>query len=98
MRTERVHIVGVYMCVYTFSMSNRAKLFKNGGSQAVRLPKDCRFPDGQDEVVVRKEGRSVILTPVDEWSVEFARCIGAWSGDIPRPRHESATDDRDPFA
>jgi hypothetical protein len=37
-------------------MAERAKLFRNGGSQAVRLPKDCRFPDDQSEVVVRKVG------------------------------------------
>jgi hypothetical protein len=39
--------------------SNRAKLFQNGGSQAVRLPKECRFAS-QTEVVVRREGRRVI--------------------------------------
>ncbi len=32
----------------------RAKLFQNGGSQAVRLPKDCRF-ESQGEVSVRRE-------------------------------------------
>ena len=40
----------------------RAKLFKNGRSQAVRLPKGFRF-DG-DEVEIRKEGDAVILEPV----------------------------------
>jgi len=38
-----------------------AKLFKHGGSQAVRLPKAFRF-DG-DEVVIAKRGDSVILRP-----------------------------------
>jgi antitoxin VapB len=36
-----------------------AKLFKNGRSQAVRLPKDCRF--GGSEVFVRKYEDIVIL-------------------------------------
>ena len=40
-----------------------AKLFTNGGSQAVRLPKDCRF-DG-DEVATQRIGGMVILMPKD---------------------------------
>jgi antitoxin VapB len=41
-----------------------AKLFANGRSQAVRLPKEFRF-EGK-EVYVRREGRSVVLTPKEE--------------------------------
>ena len=40
----------------------RAKLFWNGRSQAVRLPKAFRFEG--DEVSVRREGDAVILEPV----------------------------------
>ena len=42
-------------------MAERAKIFKNGGSQAVRLPKSCRFPEGQREVLVSRVGKNVIL-------------------------------------
>lgn len=38
-----------------------AKLFMNGRSQAVRLPKAFRF-DG-DEVLIHREGDRVVLTP-----------------------------------
>lgn len=38
-----------------------AKLFRNGRSQAVRLPKEFRFEG--EEVSIRREGRSVILEP-----------------------------------
>ena len=79
-------------------MSARAKLFKNGGSQAVRLPKGCRFPDDQGEVVVRKVGNRVILEPVDAWPPAFLRCLGAWREDIPRPADDSIHDLDDPFA
>ena len=72
----------------------RAKLFKNGGSQAVRLPKECRFLD-QLEVLARREGRRVILEPVDEWPAGFRACLGAWAGEIPRPKQAPP---RDPFA
>ncbi len=40
----------------------RAKLFWNGRSQAVRLPKAFRFEG--DEVEIRREGTAVILEPV----------------------------------
>jgi len=55
----------------------RAKIFQNGGSQAVRLPKDCRFPDEQREVLVRRVGRRVILEPADEWTSDFLELLGS---------------------
>lgn len=45
---------------------NTAKLFKNGKSQAVRLPKEFKF-EGK-EVYIKKVGRSVMLIPKnDPW-------------------------------
>lgn len=38
-----------------------AKLFQNGGSQAVRLPKELRFEGS--EVVIKKVGAAVMLFP-----------------------------------
>jgi antitoxin VapB len=67
-------------------MSERAKLFRNGGSQAVRLPRSARFPEDQREVVVRRSGRQVILEPADEWPAEFVEVLGAWPEEIERPR------------
>lgn len=76
-------------------MTTRAKLFQNGGSQAVRLPKSFSFPEGATEVFVRREGRRIILEPVDEWSPRFLATLGAWDeGDIPRPE---PSEQRDPF-
>lgn len=42
-----------------------AALFKSNRSQAVRIPKDMEFPDDLKKVVVRKVGKSIILTPKD---------------------------------
>jgi len=85
--------------VYTSAMdSSRAKLFPNGGSQAVRLPKSCRFPDGQGEVLVHREGRKVILEPLDEWSAKFLGCLGAWDQEIARPQQSLTSKLKDPFA
>lgn len=45
-----------------------AKLFQNGRSQAVRLPKDFQF-SGTD-VFIKKVGEAVILVPHDKsWEV-----------------------------
>ncbi len=38
-----------------------AKLFKNGDSQAVRLPKEFRFSG--DEVLIKRVGNAVVLLP-----------------------------------
>ena len=52
-----------------------AKLFQNGRSQAVRLPREFRFPG--DRVRVRRFGRGVLLEPltedVQEWFAEMDR-------------------------
>lgn len=42
-------------------MTTTAKVFRNGASQAVRLPKECRFDD--DEVCVKRIGAAVLLFP-----------------------------------
>jgi antitoxin VapB len=57
--------------------ASTAKLFRNGRSQAVRLPKDFRFEG--DEVRIRRVKRGVLLEPistskrfdVDAWFAEF---------------------------
>ncbi len=47
---------------------NTAKLFKNGSSQAVRLPKEYNFKG--NEVYVNKIGSTVILVPKDDpWKI-----------------------------
>ncbi len=43
-------------------MSIKAKLFTNGRSQAVRIPKEFAFA-GVDAVHIEKRGSALILTP-----------------------------------
>ena len=44
-----------------------AKLFQNGRSQAVRLPKEFRFKG--NEVFIKKQGNVVVLIPTrDPWN------------------------------
>lgn len=66
----------------------RAKIFKNGRSQAIRLPKELRFDDDQTEVRVRREGRRLIVEPVEEWSEEFLDTEGS-APDFPDPPERS---------
>jgi antitoxin VapB len=73
-------------------VKTRARRFRNGGSQAVHLPRECRFAEGDREVIVRREGRRVVLEPVDEWSEAFLACLGAWKDDIPRPAADRLLD------
>ena len=57
-----------------------AKVFKNGGSQAIRLPKECRF--SSDEVVVNKIGDIVILLPKQNKWDSFMRAVDMFSDDF----------------
>ena len=79
-------------------MSERAKIFTNGGSQAVRLPKSVRFPESQREVVARRSGKRVILEPADVWSPEFLAALGSWDEEIERPPQKPIGRKKDPFA
>ena len=89
--------LAMYVYTYVMTKSARAKIFSNGGSQAIRLPKSCRFPEGQHEVIAKRVGRRVILEPADEWSEAFMKCLGAWTGEIERPKSKKIADARDPF-
>ena len=47
-----------------------AKLFKNGQSQAVRLPKEFRMTG--TEVYIKKQGEAIVLLPKEKsWSPLF---------------------------
>lgn len=57
-----------------------AKLFENGRSQAVRLPKECRFSG--DEVAVNKIGDIVILMPKENKWAGFLNSLEMFSDDL----------------
>jgi len=77
-----------------------AKLFKNGQSQAVRLPKDYRFVG--DEVGVTRLGELVVLYPKEQRDNLFFSSLGNFTDDffdsIESARQENASDaPRQPF-
>ena len=75
----------VYTTIYTISerkviIMMTAKVFENGRSQAIRLPKECRF--SSDEVMVNKIGDIVILLPKQNKWDSFMRAIDMFSDDF----------------
>ena len=63
-----------------------AKLFMNGQSQAVRLPKEYRFSG--DEVGIKKVGSSVILYSVDYAWETFLEGLNGFTEDFMAPGRE----------
>lgn len=58
---------------------DRASIFMNGRSQAVRLPQSCRFGPDVRSVRVRKVGHAVILEPVEgvDWDPAYWAALQA---------------------
>jgi antitoxin VapB len=66
---------------------NTAKIFLNGRSQAVRLPKDYRFDT--NEVMIAKLDEMVILYPRKKGWDLLCRAIERFTGDFMEDRDQS---------
>lgn len=72
-----------------------AKIFQNGQSQAVRLPKEFRFEDS--EVFIKKSGNVVQLIPrSDSWNSLFGS-LKKFSRDFMSDRIQPELDKRESF-
>ena len=72
-----------------------AKVFQNGQSQAVRLPKEFRFDD--TEVFIKKSGNIVLLIPrSDSWTSLFGS-LKKFSRDFMVDRVQPELDKRENF-
>lgn len=70
------------------------RVFTNGNSQAVRLPVDFRFEDG--EVVIKKVGDMVILFPKKYKGARFKEMLDAFDADFQIARAQpDAAESRD---
>jgi len=70
-----------------------AKIFKNGQSQAVRLPKGCRFEGS--EVYVKKMGDIVLLVPKDKpWEL-FVNSLDRFTDDFMEKRIQPPPESRE---
>ena len=72
---------------------NTAKIFVNGRSQAVRLPKEYRF-DGSD-VFIKKIDDVVMLIPRDKVWKTFRNSFSKFSDDLLLERENGLPQDRD---
>jgi len=57
-----------------------AKIFQNGRSQAVRLPKEFRLPG--KEVNISKQGNKIILEPIESSWEQWFLSFGQFSSDF----------------
>lgn len=69
-----------------------AKLFKNGESQAVRLPKEFRFEG--DEVLIKKAGNAVVLLPKKKSWEALVDSLSQFTSDFMVDRKQPSKNDR----
>lgn len=74
---------------------DKARVFKSGNSQAVRLPKEYRIDS--DEVYIRKVGNMIILLPkADIWS-NFEKSLDMFDDSFMGERKQPKYDEREGF-
>lgn len=71
-----------------------AKLFNNGRSQAVRLPKECRFT-GDDVYIKKYQGIVMLLPKESPWS-SLVDSLERFSGDFLEERNQPNEQQREP--
>ena len=65
----------------------RVRVFKNGGSQAIRIPKALRVDS--DEVIIRKVGEQLVVAPVHAgWGTAFSEMFFKGASDRTFPSRE----------
>lgn len=73
----------------------QAKLFQNGQSQAVRLPKEFRFEG--DSVAIKRVGKAVVLLPYNEPWETLLDSLSMFSSDFMDERVQPSLDVREDF-
>jgi len=87
------YILIIYMAHQDPKMRT-AKLFRNGDSQAVRLPKEFRFEGRQ--VLIKRVGTAVVLLPEGRaWDV-LTESLRQFSADFMARRDQPVMQEREP--
>jgi antitoxin VapB len=73
----------------------QAKLFQNGQSQAVRLPREFRFEG--ESVGIKKIGRAVVLFPQDAPWESLIEALSQFSPDFMAERNQPSSQVREKF-
>ena len=84
--TRRRHRSILQVYINEEAMMKTAKLFMNGRSQAVRLPKGFRFEG--EEVFVKKVGNAVVLLPRQRSWETLYESLGSFSEDFMEKREQ----------
>lgn len=74
-------------------LSQIAKVFMNGRSQAVRLPKEFRFDC--DEVYITKQGDKVVISPTKPTWDDFFSQTSAFDDSYLNEREQDEPQERD---
>ena len=69
-----------------------AKLFENGRSQAVRLPKECRF-DGKEVFVRKYEDIVILFSKKSPWA-PLVNSLDKFTDDFMAERNQPAEQER----
>ncbi|GLI52939.1 type II toxin-antitoxin system antitoxin VapB [Thermodesulfovibrio yellowstonii] len=73
----------------------KAKLFKNGQSQAVRLPKEYRLKG--EHVFIKKQGNNLILIPAENSWDSLIASLAKFSDDFMTEREQPEIQKRELF-
>ena len=85
-----------YIHEYIQNGMKTVRTFKNGNSQAVRIPKAFRFKD-DEELVIRREGNAVILESKDQWPEKLLSIFGKGKDSLPREPQPALSKIKNPF-
>jgi antitoxin VapB len=86
------HLIYIDNQEYLMSVQT-AKVFMNGRSQALRLPKEFRFET--DEVYITKQGDNLIVSPKKPTWDNFFDTTSAFDDDFLKDREDELPQERD---
>ena len=71
------------------------RIFKNGRSRAIRIPKEFDFPG--DEAIIRKEGERIVIEPIEDRVAKLRALLARWRSEGPIDDDDNPFDFDDPF-
>ena len=75
--------------------SRTVRLFRNGSNQAIRLPRE--FELDADEVYIRREGNTIIITPKPRSWADYFATASKLSDDFPEEITDLPVQQREAF-
>jgi antitoxin VapB len=75
----------------------KTRLFKNGNSQAIRIPAEIAYPDTDADLEIEREGDELRIHPVRRSLAEALRHLPTVSPDFMAAGREQTQADREPL-